>query len=295
MSAKVYTGFAWDASDFPMVMERLKVVEARLKQMCTQRKAEQLAEMAVWRIDKACMAIARGDADAPTGKVHSPVSDAFDEMHKRQKEILSSGYRDPQVDFEVKIAMWYVPSQKRFIGRVIAEDQGAAYKLVRRQPGVSNFQYWNNTDRPARMSRREWDSRAEVWNEIDKGQHGLPLVITIDAAYWPERSAITRAVFGHDRRARRIAQDTAFSVWLRAVKVPQKVEAGADAATVEEELGGRMSVYLNYTHERLEEGTEAARIFAEEVQRVGKLLPQDIRPMLFGYDVEVIPQLLASA
>ena len=294
MSAKIYTGFAWDASNLPHVMERLKEVEARLKRMCTQRKAEELVEMAIWRIDKACMAVARGDADAPKGKVYSPVGDAFDEMRKRQKEILSSGYRDPSVDFEVKIAMWYVPAQNRFIGHVIAEDQGAAYKLLRRQPGVSNFQYWNNTDRPSRMTRREWDSRSAVWDEIDAGKHGLPLVITVDAAYWPERTAITRAVFSHEKRVRRIAQDTAFAIWLRTIKVPQKIEAGADADTVEDELSGRISVYMNFTDERREEGTEAARIFAEEVQRVGKLLPRDIRSMLFGYDVDVIPRLLAE-
>ena len=33
-------------------------------------------------------------------------------------------------------------------------------------PGVSDFSYWNNTDRDERVSNREWNARGRFWNEI---------------------------------------------------------------------------------------------------------------------------------
>ncbi len=31
---------------------------------------------------------------------------------------------------------------------------------------MSEFSYWNNTDRPKKITKKEWDVRAEIWNGI---------------------------------------------------------------------------------------------------------------------------------
>jgi hypothetical protein len=282
MSTKVYSGFSWDATDLPGMMERLRKVQVRLKKACNDRKAGSLANMAVERIDRACMALAHGDALTGDDRVREPLSEAHSEMHERQKKILTSGYRDMDVDFEVRIALWFVPELSRFIGHVLAEDQGVAYRLVRRQTGVADFRYWNNTDQPKGISRKAWTARGAVWAQVSAGQFGTPLVVTVDADYWVDKGLIARRMPTHASRVSRIALNTAYRRWREVTK--------ADGESEENEFD--MSGYMRYRREARKEGTQAALVFAEESDRVNRLLPRDARSLLLTYNDALVAALL---
>jgi hypothetical protein len=284
MSTKVYSGFSWDATDLPGMMERLRKVQAGLKKACNDRKAASLANMAVERIDRACMALAHGDALSGDDRVREPLSEAHNEMRERQKKILTSGYRDVDVDFEVRIALWFVPELSRFIGHVLGEDQGVAYRLVRRQTGVAEFRYWNNTDQPKGISRKAWTARGAVWAQVSAGQFGAPLVVTVDADYWVDKGLIARCMPTHASRVADIALNTAYRRWRELTK--------ADGESEECEFD--MSGYMRYRRETRKDGTQAALVFAEETERVSRLLPRDVRSLLLSYDDSVVPALLAS-
>jgi hypothetical protein len=205
-------------------------------------------------------------------------------MCERQKKILTSGYRDVDVDFEVKIALWFVPELSRFIGHVLGEDQGAAYRLVRRQTGVADFRYWNNTDQPKGINRKAWTARGAVWDQVSAGQFGTPLVVTVDADYWVDKGLIARRMPNHASRVSGIALNTAYRRWREVTK--------ADGDGEEREFD--MSGYMRYRRETRKDGTQAALVFAQESERVSRLLPRDARSLLFTYDDSLVPALLAT-
>ena len=288
MSTKVYAGFLWDATDLASMMSQLGMVQVRLKKMCNERKASALATMAAERIDRACMALADGKTLCAEEAVSAPLREAHNEMQARQKEILVTSHRDPAVDFEVKIAMWYVPDLKGFVGHVLSEDREASYKLIRRQPGVCDYGYWNNTDRPKRVTKAEWTHRKQIWDRVFDQEFGMPLVVTVDADIWVDKTLISRKIPAYEQRVRDIAVEKAYPRWLSATNT-QGVKPDAN------NLGQVMSLYMRYERQTRKQESVAAQLLAEEVDRVGRLLPRDVRPLLYKYEDARVTELLDTA
>lgn len=73
-----------------------------------------------------------------------------------------SPYKGPQGDFSCDFCVW--DWKQHFymypIGTLNNWDFSEIYKI----PGVEDFRYWNNTDEPEGMSRREWSRRGRIWD-----------------------------------------------------------------------------------------------------------------------------------
>lgn len=54
-----------------------------------------------------------------------------------------------------------------------------ALKFLARDRRLENFAYWNNTDQPKRISRREWDARGEIWDALDASGWGDYVTIIV--------------------------------------------------------------------------------------------------------------------
>ncbi len=45
--------------------------------------------------------------------------------------------------------------------------------LFKTIPGVEDFRYWDNTDKPDSISKKEWKNRRKVWNEVIEKAEGV--------------------------------------------------------------------------------------------------------------------------
>lgn len=82
------------------------------------------------------------------------------ELRADQKK---TGQSMPLVDTDFSLS--FIPYSRNTTLAIIYTDNNAWYNEWLAQPGVSEYGYWNNTDMPDEMTRREWNQRRRVWNK----------------------------------------------------------------------------------------------------------------------------------
>lgn len=71
-------------------------------------------------------------------------------------------YKGPVGDFSCDFCVW--DWKQHFYMYPIGTLNNWQYADIYKIPGVEDFRYWNNTDEPEGMSRREWNRRMRVWD-----------------------------------------------------------------------------------------------------------------------------------
>lgn len=74
--------------------------------------------------------------------------------------------RDPAVDTDFNICI--IPAEDTPLGSallgIVFTENPAWFKHWLKQAYIKEYGYWNSTDRPRRVSAREWVERHDVWN-----------------------------------------------------------------------------------------------------------------------------------
>lgn len=156
MSTKILNGFRFRSSDLFEIHAIISQWRIILAERHRSDLAALMADMCTDVIDRNAIKPAKF-----AGKV--PYSEVRSEIRTRQKEILGSGSRDPEVDFDFEISV--LPHDGAVYGMVFSERQ-SWIDLWMAQDGVEEYGYWNHVDRPDGVSAAEWKSRAETWNGI---------------------------------------------------------------------------------------------------------------------------------
>jgi hypothetical protein len=86
-----------------------------------------------------------------------------------------SPYRAPRGDFTCDFCVW--DWKQHFYMYPIGKADNWDFKDVYKIPGLEDFRYWNNTDEPEGMSRREWNRRGRIWNAQHDWEN--PIVKTV--------------------------------------------------------------------------------------------------------------------
>lgn len=112
--------------------------------------------------------------------------DSSSGWHKRRAEIKRTGQRDPAVDTQFQIV--FIPHRESpldYCYGIVYCEHARWYQRWLRVPGVCDFSYWNNTDKPDRISSYAWSERARIWNEVLPGR-AVPAVrgFAIDVIDW---------------------------------------------------------------------------------------------------------------
>lgn len=99
------------------------------------------------------------DKDSP------PLSpwNAMDYLRMRYKE----AERNEWIMFDFGVSITVRECEGRFY--LIPYDRMGVLKFLRRDPRVSDFHYQNQTDRPPRMTNREWGHRRRTWDKMFGG------------------------------------------------------------------------------------------------------------------------------
>lgn len=156
MSTKIMTGFRLQTTDLFEIHAIMSEFRASVAELQRRDVATLMARMA-------CDIIDRRDRGHITDDDLPPINAVLRDIRTRQKEILGSGYRDPEIDFDFEISL--MPFDGQVFGMVFSERQLWIDTWMAR-PEVDEFAYWNNTDRPSGLTAEEWSERARVWDAI---------------------------------------------------------------------------------------------------------------------------------
>ncbi len=219
MSTKIFDGFRFASGDLREIMTTIETFRVRLSHLHDAALLRLVVAKAVSTYDRATMGMA--EASDPE-KNH--ISAAFEEVDRRQKEIVATSRRDPQVDFEFILRLYVDPKDGKLLGRVVTEVSDWE-KLWRSEPGILDWRFWNSDDMPSTMDEGEWKEREASWDRVTGHGEGATRVswnvdLTDPHRLWYVRgsddAAIRNAVPSLDHRAGKIARSLLMQDWTKA-------------------------------------------------------------------------------
>ena len=120
-------------------------------------------------------------------RMGSPLSIAHWSIYERQKQIKISNLRDPLVDFSFNLIV--IPIK----GKVLAiyyTEQNEYIEALMYMGEVSEYGYWNDSDKPAELTEEEWQTRREDWDIALPGigipaDNGFDIQLITDTCMYP--------------------------------------------------------------------------------------------------------------
>lgn len=156
MSVKIYSGFKFSSGSLQDLQSFLTRWREVLKPLHRAELAAVHARIATETFDHSLVS-----PKSKAGK--TPLLEAFNSVMDRQREIKKTGYRDCEVDFDFEVSI--MPHGRKVYG-IIYTERGKWRDLFMDQPEISDFSYWDNSDRPDSITQREWNHRYKVWDQI---------------------------------------------------------------------------------------------------------------------------------
>jgi len=189
---------------FSEVNEYLLSWRQKVIKLTREDKAQTLALRCVRQIDRAVF----NEKELP----NNPLAKAYREMEDAADKIKKTKQRDPSNDFEFELSFFVF--EGLFYGIVYCERSAWRKKFLNHVRGwTTDYSYWNNTDRPDRMSLREWNERERVWCGIfPRGassavERGFSVDCTAQPHHRVKRADVMRHIPDLRSRASNLAKD----------------------------------------------------------------------------------------
>jgi hypothetical protein len=137
-----------------------------------------------------------------------PLGDAWRTLRDDQKKIIETQGRNPRVDFEFKL--WISPFEGRIYGNIACEHEDWVKKFMRMRI-AEDFSYWNNCDRPDRMSYANWQERERIWEGVYKDQFAYGANTFLSECTTPthivahNKKNVLHRIVSYDSRVKRVA------------------------------------------------------------------------------------------
>lgn len=160
MSTKIYNGRIL-AGPIGKVYGLLLAAKPEAVAIARGLEASWLARRATHMID---------DARIKDVVVAHPLSDAWSEFMDRRRAVQREGRRDPAIDFELEL--WLFPRRSTTLA-IVNTEQRELREWFDRQPWVSDYSYYDNTDPPDDLTARQWRARRRAWDAVLPGA-GVP-------------------------------------------------------------------------------------------------------------------------
>lgn len=183
MSTKIYDGI-FISGPLEAALPTIQRVCSQWVDLLTQRQAEFLARVATRELDRRRLVDLATELDlkelvAPKdAEGWSAYSYAQNQMLERQAEIRKTQRRDPAVDFELELTLWYVKQVKGYAGRVTGEGNGKPRDMLLATGVAKDFGYWNNVDPDENATEAQWRHREYVWDLVCRQGPNAPRPFT---------------------------------------------------------------------------------------------------------------------
>lgn len=148
----------------------------------------------------------------------TPLLVAMDKLSDRQREVARTGHRDPEVDVSLNVTVFH-PLKSSAGQRILAMsfcEHRVLEDFWKSLPFVSEYGYWNNTDRPEGVTAQQWTARRKAWDKVIPSgvpaDSGFNFIFVPEVLFWTlSREEVERIVTEKmptlENRARRIALD----------------------------------------------------------------------------------------
>lgn len=250
MSTKIHTGVVFSNPSIDAIIAEAPMWRKRIEALTAIAKAEWLAARAIKHFD------ARHLGETA---VDSPLSRAWQDYREDVANELK-GLRHPDTDFEFQISL--MPFEGHLYG-IVRTERFRWFEEYASRPGISRYEYWNNSEQPKEIDAAAWNERDRVWSGALREYQNLTLDYSSDRGP-PSDAEIAAAMPSFKHRLDRAARDRTTLFYMREVaNVP------ADAG-VNEHVSA-----LTKSFDWL--GTEAGQNeFNRERARLEKILPRDV-------------------
>lgn len=155
MSTKVYNGFRIGG----LSMTQLHNLVGEFRQKATYSAETMLAQFVAQRLaDVVDGAMVEGKA-LPENVYRT----ILNEVRERQIKVEQTMRRDPAVDFSFNLS--FTPMEEGDILGIFYTEKSELANLWRSMPGIEDYAYWNNSDKPDGVTEEQWDERGRRWED----------------------------------------------------------------------------------------------------------------------------------
>lgn len=213
------TGLRFHSRSLGEVVAALQVLRPQMRAESRRRRMLFLATRAVEIIDRTALGRSQVEDLDPV----RPLRSAAQDLDRRQQQIRAEGRRDPEVDHSFDVVL--LPHAGRIYGAIFTDNPNGI-DILRDQPFLEDYSWWNGSDGPDAVDAAAWTERGRVWNEIiaiDPGGRLAGAGVTF--AFLPWEGAVTADELVHfaqepAARAWKLARETVLAERARALEHP---------------------------------------------------------------------------
>ena len=205
MSFKVYNGYEVPKMSLSQLASFCNAAKLELQKVKTIEINNLYAKKAVEYLDNLAAGIPTKEY-----KFDSILLIVSNDIKERQKEIIESGRRHPEVDFESS-AVFFITKKDKILCLFYAENKELV-NCWEKLAGVKDYHFQNSTDRPEKISEKDWAQRNKDWQKIFQGleppsQKGLSFSFTTTETPRPDVNDILRNVPSFEKRCFRVSKE----------------------------------------------------------------------------------------
>lgn len=163
MSTKIYSGVLFTTNDLRELHQHLMQLREVAQPLMEKLYFDQLLLIAVQEYDRICLGHTP-EKEKESSFIRFAERSAWDILDKHSLDIRSTPY-----DTETSITIH--PIKDKILG--IPFGRTEFLELVREQPFVAPYGYWDNTDQEEGVSDEDWERRGEDWEEA-LGRNWVP-------------------------------------------------------------------------------------------------------------------------
>ena len=258
------TGFKTNTNDFADIDAKLIEWRGVIRKSAHEKLVDFYAKEVTHKLDDQ---YAKNEGYSPTGNL---LGDIFEDLRQRQKKIKETQARDPRIDFDFTVCLY--PFEGSTFGVVFTEHSEWRKKFFR-LPWVSNYAYWDNSDKDSKVTIKEWNERGRIWREMFSGPHhaygsrGFKVECGSDqwATRLVSRSEIVKQIVPFQDRLKRVATN----------RIVHRQMQQADEVDDPKDETSWASRYMRAYHDWLPtEGAQA--MLAIEMGHLSSILPRKI-------------------
>lgn len=252
MSINIRSGVMFTDPSVDALMAEAPAWRARIKALTAIAKARWFANRAIQHLDARHLG-------EPGDESQSPLAQAWSEY---QADVANEakGLRHPETDFEFLLTL--MPFEGRLYGIVRTERHQWLAEYVS-SPGICEFDYWDDTDRPAEITGTDWSERRRIWLGARQLRPGLSLDYSSEPGV-PSEEEILAALPSFEYRLDRAARDRTRDYYVRDVA---NVRDGAGMTELIS-AANRANEWIQSPLGQIE--------FARERDRISAILPKDV-------------------
>jgi len=157
MSTKLLNGFKFKSNDIFEVYKNLSSLRTKCAEISKEKSLEYQAVRSTTLLDRFCFYREKFE------KPPTPLVDCYLELIERIKKVKEKGHRDPEIDFDFEVVV--LPHSGSLYGLYFTE-QKEFKNLLTSADFLEDFSYWDHTDKDEKVSEKDWQHRANVWDGI---------------------------------------------------------------------------------------------------------------------------------